>query len=129
MLTSVWCAGTVTGVKSKSPELLWIKFPGDPSRYFFEGKDVRSWLVKEEKPKVKEEKFKAAAKGDSQKAATAKGDADKPESSKAAAAGKKRPAEEKPSSPQKGSPQKKEKVAAGACQPKEHGPWPRFNWI
>lgn len=41
--------GKILGVKTASPEVFWVKFPGDPQKYFFQGKDVRSWLVE---PKV-----------------------------------------------------------------------------
>lgn len=43
------CVGKILGVKTASPEVFWVKFPGDPQKYFFQGKDVRSWLVE---PKV-----------------------------------------------------------------------------
>ncbi len=93
--------GTVVSIKSKTPELLYVKFPGDPSKYFFEAKDVRCWVVSEGSKATAEAK-KAG------KTPAKKTDVDKPESSKAA--GKKRQAEaERPAS----SPQKREKAVAG----------------
>lgn len=83
-------AGKVKDLRTRSPETYWVRFPDDTEKYWFPASDVRSWVVEEAED----------------------GKDDKPESSKAA--GKKRQAEEG-GSPQKASPQKKEKVSGGAA--------------
>lgn len=38
-------AGMVTGVKSEKPEALFLRFPDDPSVYWFAASDVKKWLL------------------------------------------------------------------------------------